>query len=75
MSQPITPSKLRADLYRILDRVLSTGRSVEIMRHGQRLKIVPETSGRLALLKPHPDYLKEAKEEFVHIDWSHEWKP
>jgi prevent-host-death family protein len=71
----LTPSKLRANLYRILDRVVSTGKPVEITRKGQRLKIVPGGGEKLALLKPHPNYLKVPKEDIVHVDWSHEWRP
>ncbi len=75
MIEQLTPSKLRANLYRILDRVLATGKPIEIKRKGRRLTIVPEKGGRLGLLKPHPDYLKVSKDEIVHMDWSHEWRP
>ncbi|HIL98739.1 MAG TPA: type II toxin-antitoxin system prevent-host-death family antitoxin, partial [Pseudomonadales bacterium] len=34
-------SKLRADLFRVLDRVLATGVPVEIERNGKILKIIP----------------------------------
>ena len=36
----LTASKLRADIYRILDQVLETGVPIEIERHGKILKIV-----------------------------------
>lgn len=36
----ITPSALRADLYRYLDRVLETGEPLEILRNGHVLRIV-----------------------------------
>ncbi|HET8700087.1 MAG TPA: type II toxin-antitoxin system Phd/YefM family antitoxin [Nitrococcus sp.] len=75
MLERFTPSRLRANLYRILDRVLETGRPVEIQRKGRRLRIVAQPTGRLDLLKPHPDYLRVPAEEIVHLDWLHEWRP
>lgn len=37
----ITASKLRENIYRVLDQVVETGVPVEIERRGRRLKIVP----------------------------------
>ena len=69
-------SRLRADLYRVIDQVLETGEPVEIERNGRRLRIVPvEVAGRLAALRPHPEYLSGDPESLVHLDWSDEWKP
>jgi len=69
-------SKLRANLYRVLDQVLESGTPVEIERKGKLLKIVPAEQGdKLANLKPHPDYMKCDPESLVHMDWSKEWKP
>lgn len=76
MQQHYTPSRLRADLYRILDSVIETGISVEIERKGHTLRIVPaESSNRLANLLPHPEYLQGDPESIVHVDWSEEWHP
>ena len=67
----ITTSKLRANIYRVLDHVLNTGQSVEIQRRGRVLKIiVADDAGRLARLEPHPDYLSGDPEDVVHLDWS-----
>ncbi len=75
-SKPYSVSRLRANLYRVIDQVLETGEPVEIERNGQRLRIVPaESAGRFAALKPHPDYLRGDPESLVHMDWSGEWKP
>ena len=76
----LTASKLRENVYRVLDQVLETGVPVEIERHGRRLRIVPATAGRasapgrLTRLKRRP-YLRCAPEALVHIDWSREWRP
>jgi hypothetical protein len=75
MIEHITPSRLRANLYRILDQILASRQPVEIERKGKRLRIVAEQSGTLDLLKPHPDYLKVPPEDIVHMDWSGEWRP
>jgi len=71
-----TATKLRANLYKVLDRVLKTGVPVEINRQGKLLKIVPMTpTSKLDNLKPHPDYLAVKPEALVHMDWSKEWRP
>lgn len=75
-TQPYSISRLRADLYRVIDQVLETGEPVEIERNGRRVRIVrAETAGRLAALRPHPEYLPGDPESLVHVDWSDEWKP
>lgn len=72
----LTASKLREDIYRVLDQILETGVPVEIERRGKVLKIIPvETPGKLANLIERPDYLQCDPEEIVHLDWSREWKP
>lgn len=69
-------SRLRADLYRVIDQVLETGEPVEVERNGRRVRIVPaEAASRHAALRPHPDYLAADPESLVHLDWSGEWKP
>jgi hypothetical protein len=68
-------SRLRANLYRLLDRVIETGVPLDVERKGRRLRIVPtEGGGRLADLKPNPDYLAADPESLVHLDWSDEWR-
>lgn len=73
---PFTASSLRADIYRILDRVLETGQPVEIERRGKRLRVVAvEPPDPLAALEPHPDVIIGDPEDLVHLDWSAEWRP
>ena len=71
---PLTASKLRENIYRILDKVLENGAPVEIERKGKRLRIVPvEPRHKLDNLKPRP-YLVADPNELVHMDWSAEWR-
>lgn len=70
---PLTASKLRADIYRILDRVLETGVPVEIERKGRMLRIVADTApSKLANLTRRP-YLATDPEDLVEMDWSETW--
>jgi hypothetical protein len=72
---PLTASKLRENIYRILDEILETGIPVEIERRGRILKITPaEPRSKLENLRPR-DYLSGDPEELVHMDWSEEWRP
>jgi hypothetical protein len=76
----LTASRLRANVYRVLDHILETGVPVEIERHGRRLRILPVSAGRrrvagkLSRLKPRV-YLRCPPEKLIHIDWSREWRP
>jgi hypothetical protein len=71
----LTASRLRQDIYRILDEVLKTGVPVEIERRGKVLKIVPpEGSSKLDSLQPR-DCLCVDPEDIVHVDWSEYWRP
>ena len=72
----ITASKLRADIYRIIDRVIRTGEPVEIRRKSDRVMIVPiKGHSKLDRLRRKNDYIKGDPEELVHLDWSGEWTP
>ncbi len=74
----LTASKLRENIYRILDQVLETGVPVEIVRKQGKLEIVrleTERIQKLDNLKAHPDALAGDPEDLVHVDWSREWKP
>lgn len=69
----VTASKLRENIYGILDQVLETGTPVEVIRKGKVLKIVPEQKpDKLSRLKKR-DYLVGDPEDIVHMDWSSEW--
>jgi len=72
----LSASKLRQDIYRILDEILASGVPVEIERKGRRLRIVPaDRPSRLERLPRRDAYLKGDPDEIVEIDWSSEWRP
>ncbi len=70
----ITVSKLRENIYQIIDEVLATGRPLEVTRKGRKLRIIPESGeGKLKNLKKH-DCLNTPPDDIVHMDWSDEWQ-
>ena len=69
----LTASKLRENIYDILDQVLATGTPVEVVRKGKVLKIVPETPApKLARLKKRQVYRGDP-DEILGMDWLKEW--
>jgi hypothetical protein len=74
---PITASKLRENVYRILDEALETGHPIEVLRKGKVLKIVPpeKPKDKLANLKKRPHAIIGDPEDLVSIDWSQYWNP
>ena len=69
----VTASKLRENIYVILDQVLETGTPVEVIRKGKVLKIVPEQKpDKLSRLKKRKCIVGDP-EDLVHMDWSSEW--
>lgn len=73
MKEPLTPTQLRANLYRILDEVLETGEPREITRGGQRLRIVRVPTTKRDLDKiPKRDTLLCSPEELVNTHWDYE---
>jgi hypothetical protein len=69
----ITASKLRENIYRILDEAIETGTPVEIARKGVILRIVPEKCpSKLARLKKRTGFDGDP-DEIIGMDWSREW--
>jgi len=69
----ITASKLREDVYRILDEAIATGSPVEVMRKGTILRIVPDKrASKLARLRKRAGFEGDA-DEIIGIDWSKHW--
>ncbi|HET9164280.1 MAG TPA: hypothetical protein VFN89_12660 [Solirubrobacterales bacterium] len=75
----LTASKLRANVYRLLDEVLETGKPLEIERNGRLLVIAPkEPSARGSIwdrLPRREGFIVGDPDELIHIDWSSEWNP
>ena len=71
----LTASKLRENIYRVLDQVLETGEPAEIERNGRRLRIVADDQpSRLGRLVQRTDLVVGDSDDFVHLDWSGEWQ-
>ena len=76
----VSATRLRADLYQLLDRVLETGEALEVTRSEGTLVIKRSTSNRRGASrkkKPstNPDLIVGDPDELVHFDWSRFWKP
>ena len=74
----LTASRLRENIYKILDKVIDTGIPVEIERRGKKLRIVPvepATVGKLDNLIDRSDVFLCEPEDIVHVDWSDHWRP
>ena len=69
-STQITVSKLRENVYRILDEVIETGVPVEVVRKGVILRIVPEKKvSKLSRLKRRKAFVGDP-DELLKTDWS-----
>lgn len=72
----ITASKLRSNVYRLLDQVLESGQPLRIRRKGKVLLVVPEEPvSKTGRLTHRHDYIVGDPEELVSLDWSGEWVP
>lgn len=70
MAMRISLTKVRSDLYKIVDRVLETGVPVEIERRGGRVRIVPvRPKSKLESLVKRPGTIVGDPDEIVHMDW------
>lgn len=71
-----TASKLRANIYRMLDEVLETGQPLEIERNGRTLVVTPKEEQSIWDRLPRREgAIVGDPDELVHIDWSSEWNP
>ena len=71
----ISPSALRANLYKLIDQVIATGEPLEIARRGVIVRLVPpkakgswldELPRRDGVVTGDPDDLPD-------VDWSDQW--
>jgi hypothetical protein len=71
-----TASKLRANIYRMLDEVLETGQPLEIERNGKTLVIAPKEKQSIWDRLPRREgFIVGDPDELIHVDWSSEWNP
>jgi len=71
---PITASKLRENVYRILDEAIETGKPVEVVRKGTVLTIVPpKRVSKLDNLTKRKNLFVGDVEDIIGMDWSKEW--
>ena len=71
----MTASKLRENIYRVLDEAIETGRPVEIVRKGAILRIVPEKRrSKLDNLKRRAAFVGDP-DDIIHMDWMKDWSP
>lgn len=71
----VSSTKLRENVYALLDEVLETGTPLEVERKGRKLLILPQNPvSKLSRLRARPT-IKGDPEDLVHLDWSGEWKP
>ncbi len=69
----ITASKLRENIYRILDEAIDTGMPVEVIRKGNIVRIVPEKrASKLGRLKKRTGFAGDP-DDIIGMDWSKDW--
>ena len=76
MTKQSSHTNIQEEILQLLDRVANTGIPAEIERKGRRLLISPaEKQRELGCLEDHPDFVVGNADDFIHLDWSSEWKP
>jgi hypothetical protein len=72
----ISATELRANLYRLLDKVAETGEPLLVRRGDRVLRISPDVpKGKMKRLISRPEFIKGDPDSIIHMDWSSEWKP
>lgn len=66
-------TRLRQNLYAILDSVLENGQSIEIERKGHILRIVPEERHSIWDRLEERKIVKGDPEDLVSMDWTDTW--
>lgn len=70
----VKATRLRKEIYSILDRVLETGEPVQIERKGRMLTIEPDKRRPVLSRLKRRTVMKGDPDAIVHLDWSGEWK-
>ncbi len=69
----LSATKLRENLYAVLDEVLETGSATIVERKGRLIRIVPDSApSRISRLERH-DTIVGDPDDLVHLDWSSTW--
>ena len=69
----VTPTELRANIYKLLEEVLNSGIQLEINKGSRRLRIVPvEQMDKLQNLVSRPDVILGDSDDLVTISWERE---
>lgn len=74
-TEPITPTQLRKDLFKVLDQVVKTGAPAKINRGGHCLKIILDDPGsKLDRLKPIKGLIRGNPDDLLDsgAEWSEE---
>ena len=71
----VTPTKLRENLFKLLDEVIATGEVLDVKRNGHILHIVPERKGSRLEKIIAKKITNASDEELINTDWEDEWKP
>jgi antitoxin (DNA-binding transcriptional repressor) of toxin-antitoxin stability system len=72
-SPRITASKLRENIYRVLDQAIETGVPVEVLRKGAIVRLVPEPrASKLSRLKKRTGF-RGKPDDIIGIDWLKGW--
>ncbi|MCD8543894.1 hypothetical protein [Sulfurospirillum cavolei] len=71
----VTPSKLRENLYNLLDAVIEKGEPLEISRKGKILRIAPEQRPSRLDKIVAKKIITASDDELINTSWEGEWKP
>jgi prevent-host-death family protein len=73
-------TRFRADLYRVLEEVITTGQPIEVALRGRKVRIVPvEPVSRLEAMQPRADYIVGDPDDLVQPNfdagaWDKKWR-
>ena len=70
----LTPTRLRKDLYQVLDQILESGEGVEVERAGGKVLLLPQASDKLSRLRPR-DTIVGDPDTLDQIGWADAWQP
>ncbi len=69
----VTPTELRRNIYKLLEKVLDTGIPLEVKKGDRTLRIEPiEKVDKLQNLVHRPDVITGDPDELVEISWEDE---